>query len=105
MGEWNGAAPLQLRRFTARPAAANLVPGCLALAGVGAGAWVSFRFGQSFAFTGFLFLVLVVSGNVWRIPAGDGGFRGRRRLPELFFCSAAIQFCKQSGKLGGARRF
>src|SRR5450432_1184045 len=68
MGEWNGAAPLQLRRFTARPAAANLVPGCLALAGVGAGTWVSFRFGQSFAFTGFLFLVLVV------LAAMYGGF-------------------------------
>ena len=68
MGEWNGAAPLLPRRFLTKPAAANLIPGCLALAGVGAGTWISFRFGQGFAFTGFLFLVLVV------LSAMYGGF-------------------------------
>ena len=44
------------------------LPGCLALAGVAVCTWVSFHFGQGFAFTGFLFLVLVV------LAAMYGGF-------------------------------
>ena len=37
-----------------------LLPGVLSLAGVVACTWISFRFGQRFAFTGFLYLVFVV---------------------------------------------
>jgi two-component system sensor histidine kinase KdpD len=44
------------------------LPGGLALAGIGVSTWVSFRFGQSFAFTGFLHLVVVV------LAAMYGGF-------------------------------
>jgi len=36
------------------------LPGCLALGGVAVCTWVSFRLGQTFAFTGFLYLVFVV---------------------------------------------
>jgi len=39
---------------------AAALPCCLALAGVGLCTWASFRLGQSFAFTGFLYLALVV---------------------------------------------
>jgi two-component system sensor histidine kinase KdpD len=65
MRQWKGAAPLlplpgRLLRLA--------LPGCFALGGVGICTWVSFRFGQSFAFTGFLFLVLVV------LAARYGGF-------------------------------
>ena len=42
---------------------------CLALAGVGVCTWASFRMGQGFAFTGFLYLVFVV------LAAMYGGFR------------------------------
>ena len=42
---------------------------CLTLAGVGVCTWVSFRMGQGFAFTGFLYLVFVV------LAAMYGGFR------------------------------
>jgi two-component system, OmpR family, sensor histidine kinase KdpD len=45
-------------------------PGGLSLAGLIACTWLSFRFGQSFAFTGFLYLVLVVltalCGGFWQ---------------------------------------
>jgi K+-sensing histidine kinase KdpD len=80
MSVWNGAAPLLPPRSLTRPAAGNLridwlqrllvpaLPGCLALAGVAACTWVSFHFGRGFAFTGFLFLVLVV------LAAMYGGF-------------------------------
>jgi len=68
MGEWNGAAPLLPRRSPTKSTAANPLPGGLALAGVGVCTWVSFRFGQGFAFTGFIFLVLVV------LAAMYGGF-------------------------------
>jgi len=44
------------------------VPGGIALAGVAASTWVSFRLDQSFAFTGFLHLVIVVLAAVY------GGF-------------------------------
>jgi two-component system sensor histidine kinase KdpD len=43
-------------------------PGGLALAGIGVSTWVSFHFGQSFAFTGFLHLIVVV------LAAMYGGF-------------------------------
>jgi len=49
------------------------VPGGLSLAGLIACTWLSFRFGQSFAFTGFLYLVLVVLaalyGGFWQATA------------------------------------
>ncbi len=48
---------------------AAALPGGLALAGVAVSTWISFRLGQSFAFTGFLHLVLVV------LAAMYGGFR------------------------------
>jgi len=44
------------------------VPGGLSLAGLVICTWLSFRFGQSFAFTGFLYLVLVVLAALY------GGF-------------------------------
>src|SRR5471030_2739028 len=81
---WNGAVLLLPRRSLPRLAAdspplnyvlkwlqqllAPVLPGCLALFGVALGVWVSFRLGQGFAFTGFLFLVLVV------LAAMYGGF-------------------------------
>src|ERR1700690_2682780 len=43
-------------------------PGGFSLAGLIACTWLSFRFGQSFAFTGFLYLVLVVLAALY------GGF-------------------------------
>jgi len=43
-------------------------PGVFSLAGLIACTWISFRFGQSFAFTGFLYLVLVVLAALY------GGF-------------------------------
>src|ERR1039457_3269556 len=49
----------------------RLVPGLpfwLSLAAIAASTWVSFRLDQSFAFTGFLHLVIVVSAAVY------GGF-------------------------------
>jgi two-component system, OmpR family, sensor histidine kinase KdpD len=55
-----------LDRLTAGSAA--VLPGGLALAGVAASTWVSFHFGQSFAFTGFFHLVLVVLAALY------GGF-------------------------------
>ena len=68
--------------------------------------WLSFRFGQSFAFTGFLYLVLVVLaamyGGFWQATLDLGC---RRCLPELFLRSTDIQFCEQPGELGRARRF
>src|SRR5580704_672856 len=42
---------------------------CLTLAGVGICTWASFRLGQGFAFTGFIYLVFVV------LTAMYGGFR------------------------------
>lgn len=46
------------------------LPGGVALAGVAASSWVSFRLGQSFAFAGFLHLVMVVLaatyGGLWQ---------------------------------------
>jgi len=45
-----------------------LLPGGLALAGVAVSTWVAFRLDQSFAFTGFLHLVIVVLAAVY------GGF-------------------------------
>jgi len=48
--------------------AAGALPGGLALAGVAVTTWVSFRFDQSFAFTGFVQLVLVVLAALY------GGF-------------------------------
>jgi two-component system sensor histidine kinase KdpD len=53
-------------RLTA--AAVLALPGSLALAGVAISTWLSFRFGQSFAFTGFLHLILVVFAAMY------GGF-------------------------------
>ena len=44
------------------------LPGCLALGGVAVCTWVSFRLGQTFAFTGFLYLVFVVLAALY------GGF-------------------------------
>jgi len=44
------------------------LPGCLALAAVAVCTWVSFRLGQTFAFTGFLYLVFVVLAALY------GGF-------------------------------
>jgi two-component system, OmpR family, sensor histidine kinase KdpD len=56
-----------------RSAAPALLPFALALAGVAVSTWLSFRFGQSFAFTGFLHLVLVVLaamyGGIWQATA------------------------------------
>ena len=43
-------------------------PGCLSLAAIAASTWVSFRLDQSFAFTGFLHLVVIVLAAVY------GGF-------------------------------
>ena len=43
-------------------------PGWLSLAAIAASTWVSFRLDQSFAFTGFLHLVIVVLAAVY------GGF-------------------------------
>jgi two-component system sensor histidine kinase KdpD len=60
------AAAHLLSQLTTWTAAA--LPGGLALAGVAVSTWVSFRFGQSFAFTGFLYLVLVVLAALY------GGF-------------------------------
>jgi two-component system sensor histidine kinase KdpD len=59
-----------VRRLLSRlpTAAKTCLPGGLALAGVAASTWISFRFGQSFAFTGFLHLILVV------VAAMYGGF-------------------------------
>jgi two-component system sensor histidine kinase KdpD len=45
-----------------------VLPGGLALAGVAVCTWVSYRVGQTFAFTGFLYLVIVVFAAVY------GGF-------------------------------
>ena len=58
--------PRLLNRLMA--AVVSALPGGLALAGVAASTWVSFSFGQSFAFTGFLHLVLVVLAALY------GGF-------------------------------
>ena len=55
---------LQSLRRTLLPA----LPGFLALAGVALCTWVSFRVGQTFAFTGFLYLVFVVLAALY------GGF-------------------------------
>jgi two-component system, OmpR family, sensor histidine kinase KdpD len=49
-------------------ALAPALPGCLALAALALCTWASFHFGQGFAFTGFLYLVLVV------LTALYGGF-------------------------------
>ena len=46
----------------------SAAPGCLSLVGLIACTWLSFGFGQSFAFTGFLYLVLVVLAALY------GGF-------------------------------
>ena len=46
----------------------SALPGCLALAAVALCTWVSFRLGQTFAFTGFLYLVFVVLAALY------GGF-------------------------------
>ena len=54
------------RTFNANVARA--VPSGLCLAGLTACTWLSFRFGQGFAFTGFLYLILVV------LEALYGGF-------------------------------
>ncbi len=48
--------------------AAAALPGSLTLAGVAVSTWVSFHFDQSFAFTGFLHLVLVILAALY------GGF-------------------------------
>jgi two-component system, OmpR family, sensor histidine kinase KdpD len=45
-----------------------ILPGCLALAAVAVCTWVSFRVGQTFAFTGFVYLVFVVLAALY------GGF-------------------------------
>lgn len=54
----------------AGPKIASVLPGCLSLAGLAICTWLSFRFGQSFAFTGFLCLVSVVMaalyGGLWQ---------------------------------------
>jgi two-component system sensor histidine kinase KdpD len=47
---------------------APTLPSCLALAGIAACTWGSFRLGQTFAFTGFLYLVFVVLAALY------GGF-------------------------------
>jgi K+-sensing histidine kinase KdpD len=47
----------------------SALPGIFALAGVAACTWASFRIGQTFAFTGFLYLVFVVLAALY------GGFR------------------------------
>ena len=47
---------------------ASTLPGLFALAGVAASTWVAFRVGQSFAFIGFVHLILVVLAAVY------GGF-------------------------------
>jgi two-component system sensor histidine kinase KdpD len=60
------AASHLLNRFTAT--AASALPGSLALSGVAVTTWVAFRFDQSFAFTGFLDLVVVVLAALY------GGF-------------------------------
>ena len=60
------SASIPRRHLRARPL--TLLPGMLCLAGLGACTWLSFSAGQSFAFTGFLYLVLVV------LAAMYGGF-------------------------------
>jgi two-component system sensor histidine kinase KdpD len=61
-----GARAGLLRRLNSRAAAA--LPGGLALAGVAVVTWASFALGQSFAFTGFVYLVPVVLAALY------GGF-------------------------------
>ena len=61
-----GARAGLLRRLNSGAAAA--LPGALALAGVAVATWVSFSLGQSFAFTGFVYLVPVVLAALY------GGF-------------------------------
>jgi K+-sensing histidine kinase KdpD len=56
---------VRVRRLQSRIAA---LPSCLSLGGLIACTWVSFSCGQSFAFTGFLYLVIVV------LAATYGGF-------------------------------
>jgi len=62
MSMCNGAAQMLRRKF--KPT----LPGCLALSGVAVCTWVSFRLDQTFAFTGFLYLVFVVLAALY------GGF-------------------------------
>jgi two-component system, OmpR family, sensor histidine kinase KdpD len=69
--EWPAAAGWTTLGRAARGLRRNLapgVPGALALTGVAACTWVSFRLGQTFAFTGFLYLVFVVLAALY------GGF-------------------------------
>ena len=54
--------------LTLRRQLALALPGALALAGIAVCTWGSFRVGQTFAFTGFLYLVIVVLAAVY------GGF-------------------------------
>ena len=61
-----GAARRLLHQLVA--GGVRVLPGALALAGVAVSTWLSFHFNQSFAFTGFLHLVLVV------LAAMYGGF-------------------------------
>jgi len=63
---WRNYVSMLPQQIAARLVA--LLPGCLCLAGVAACTWISFGVGQSFAFTGFIYLVLVV------LAAMYGGF-------------------------------
>ncbi len=58
----SGTRPHRVSRLPYRLKAKLVLaaPGGLSLAGLMACTWLSFRFGQSFAFTGFFYLVLVV---------------------------------------------
>jgi len=55
-------------KTTIRAKWTRIAPASLCLAGIGLGTWISFRLGQGFAFTGFLFLVVVVLAALY------GGF-------------------------------
>src|SRR5579863_4126245 len=59
----------------------SVLPGVLALAALVASTWVSFRLGQSAAFTGFLYLVLVVLAALY------GGFWQAIVPPILSFAN------------------
>ena len=84
----------------------NLLCCSLTLAGIGICTWISFRLGQGFAFTGFIYLVFVVLTAMYGgFLIGHSGLRRLRGLPELFLRAPHIQLCQQSRKLGGAWRF
>lgn len=84
---------------------ARAVPSGLCLAGLSAYTWLSFRFGQGFAFTGFLYYSGGFGGSLWRVLAIHGDLHDRGCLPELLFVPPIFSFVNASENWVALRAF